>query len=96
VTRPVSREAVRQELARAKGARRLLPWAALSALGGGVLGAVAGGGLRGGAVLFLVGLLFAVYLGTTAKARCPACGGGLPGSAGVPEACPRCRVRFEA
>jgi hypothetical protein len=95
VTRPITREAIRQELARARGARRLLPWAGLSALAGGAIGVAAGGGLRAGAALFVAGLLFVAFLWATSKPRCPACGAGLPRDAGVPEACARCRVRYE-
>jgi hypothetical protein len=94
VTRPVARASVEQELARARGARRLLPWAALSAIAGAVIGLVAGGGLRAAGALLLAGLLFALFLWTTSRARCPACGAGLPARGGAPDACPRCRTPF--
>ncbi len=91
-----------RELARARGSRRLLPWAALSALGGGALAYVAGGGVRGAVSLSAVGLLFVLFLWTTSVARCPACGARLgrgrtsgAGPAGErPESCPSCRIRF--
>jgi hypothetical protein len=93
-----------RELARAQGARRLLPWALLSALGGGAIAWVAGGGPRGGAALAAVGLLFVLFLWATSIARCPACGASLPkgrirgaGATGAgvrPESCPACGARF--
>lgn len=92
--RPVPRAAVDREIARARGARRLLPWAALSALAGGALGLFAGGGLRAAGALFLVGLLFAAFLWTTSTPRCPACGAALPRHGGAPDACPRCRAPY--
>lgn len=95
--RPVSRGQVEQELARARGARRLLPWAALSALGGAAIGLAAGAGLRGAGALLGVGLLFALFLGVTSIPRCPACGARLraPSGAGRLESCPRCRARYD-
>lgn len=78
MTAKVTRAAVQQELARARGARRMLPWATLTAVGGAALGAAAGGGVRGAAVLFAVGLLFAVFAAVMSIARCPACGASLP------------------
>lgn len=107
MTPRVTRAAVDQELARAGGARRILPWAIASAAGGAALGFVAGGGARAAAVLLAVGLVFALFLWVTAIARCPACGAPLPrprrGRASPPEpagggrleSCPRCRARFE-
>ena len=94
MTRSVARAAVERELARARGARRLLPWAALSAVAGAVIGFVAGGGLRAAGALLVAGLLFAAFLWTASTARCPACGAGLPGERVPPEACPRCRTPF--
>jgi hypothetical protein len=102
---------VERELARARGARRMLPWAVATAAGGGLIAWVAGGGLRAALPVAAVGLLFAVFLWATSVARCPACGGSLPargrrkrpdpegepGPAAVErlESCPRCRARFE-
>jgi hypothetical protein len=90
---------VERELARAQGARRLLPWALLSALGGGAIAWAAGGGLRAGAAIAAAGLLFVLFLWTTSVARCPACGARLPrsrgGAGGRLESCPACRSRFE-
>jgi hypothetical protein len=98
---------VAKEIARARSARRLLPWAIVTAAGGGAIAFAAGGGARGAVVASAVGLLFALFLLATAVARCPACGGRLPdarrpgpkrasGPAGVdaPASCPRCRTRF--
>lgn len=101
---PTARD-VDRELARADGARRVLPWALVSILGGGAIAWVAGGGLRGGAAIAAVGLVFVLFLWATSIARCPACGSplprrrgtppGAPGTTGRPETCPRCRTRFE-
>jgi hypothetical protein len=99
---------VERELARARSARRLLPWAFATAAGGGLIAAFAGGGARAALAVAAVGLLFAVFAWTMSIARCPACGGRLPnekrpgphevaGPAGVErfESCPRCRARLE-
>jgi hypothetical protein len=99
---------VARERARARGARRLLPWSLATALGGALIALFAGGGVRAGAALAALGLLFTLFLWTASIARCPACGAPLPreerpdpsrgaGPAGVelPESCPRCRARFE-
>lgn len=93
---PVSGAQVERELARARGARRLLPWAVLGALGGAAIGLAAGGGLRGAGTLFVLGLLFALFLWVTSIPRCPACGARLraPSGAGRLESCPRCRARY--
>jgi Flp pilus assembly protein TadB len=105
--RPPSAADVERERARARGARRLLPWAFLTAAGGGLIAVVAGGGARAGLALAALGLVFALFLLTTAIARCPACGAALGRAAPGPgdgtglaggrpiESCPRCRARFE-
>jgi hypothetical protein len=104
-TPAVTRRQVEQELARARGARRMLPWAIATAAGGGLIAFVAGGGVRGALAVAAVGLLFAFFAWTTSIARCPACGARLEknrpdprgaGPAGVErlESCPRCRARF--
>lgn len=95
MTRPIRRADVDRELSRARGARRMLPWTLLTAVGGGAIGLAAGGGARGAAALFAVGLLFALFLWTTAAARCPACGARLPRDGGRLDACPGCRARWE-
>ncbi|HEX9399857.1 MAG TPA: hypothetical protein VF912_07100 [Anaeromyxobacter sp.] len=105
--RPPTAADVERELARARGARRILPWAILTAAGGGLLAVAAGGGVRGGLALAAVGLVFALFVWTTSIARCPACGAPLretrrPGPRGVAgpaevlriESCARCRARF--
>ena len=67
---------------------------------------VAGGGWRGGVTIALLGLGFAAYVATSARARCPACGGSLAtlarergdraGTASLGQRrCPRCRIAFE-
>lgn len=89
-----SREAVERELARARGSRRLLPWAALSALGGAAIGLVAGGGPRAGVGLFAAGMVFTLFLWVVSIARCPSCGERLPGRS-APASCRGCGARFE-
>jgi hypothetical protein len=104
----IRRRDVERERARARGARRLLPWSLATALGGGLIALAAGGGARAAATLFAVGLLFTLFLWTTSIPRCPACGVRLPeerrpgphGGTGPAEversgSCPRCRTRFE-
>jgi hypothetical protein len=98
---------LQRERARARGARRLLPWSLASAVGGALLALVAGGGPRAAAVLAALGLVFTLFLWTTSIARCPVCGAPLEkerpgphggtGPAGVErtESCLRCRTRFE-
>jgi hypothetical protein len=103
-TQPHARH-LERERARAAGARRLLPWTLLTAVGGGAIAYAAGGGLRAGAALGAVGLLFSLFLWTTSIARCPVCGARLPRRAGgtgtrgpTPggaETCAQCRTRFE-
>jgi hypothetical protein len=95
VTAPVRREAVERELSRARGARKMIPWAALTAVGGAALGLVAGGGAKGAATLFALGLVFALFLWTTSAPRCPGCGARLPSGRARLESCPGCRARFE-
>lgn len=95
---------VERELARALGARRLLPWAVLTSLGAGAIAWVAGGGAPGGATIAALGLVFVLFVWTTSIPRCPACGAplrrgrvagaGTPAAA-RPERCPSCRVRFD-
>jgi hypothetical protein len=97
---------LQRERARAAGARRLLPWALLTAVGGGAIAYVAGGGLRGAASLVAVGLGFGLFLWATSVVRCPACGARIPRRAagtgargeatpGGVETCASCRARFE-
>lgn len=93
-----------RELARALGARRLLPWVFVSSLGAGAIGWFAGGGPKAGATLAALGLVFVLFVWTSSVARCPACGAPLPRARGRrgdapaaprPESCPRCRTRFD-
>ena len=95
MTAPVRRAAIDRELARARGARKMLPWAALTAVGGAALGVAAGGGAKGAGALFALGLVFALFLWTTSVARCPACGTRLPAGRARLESCPGCGARFE-
>lgn len=90
-----TRADVERELSRARGARRMLPWAVLTALGGAAIGLVAGGGARGAAALFGVGLVFALFLWAMSVPRCPSCGTRLPAGRARLDACPGCRARFE-
>ena len=102
--RPGARD-LQRERARAAGSRKLLPWALLTALGGGAIAYAAGGGLRAGASLAAVGLVFVLFLWTTSIPRCPVCGARLPprgedpaggdGFARRAETCARCRTSFE-
>jgi hypothetical protein len=92
-----------RERARANGARRLLPWALLSAAVAAAIALAAGGGFRAAASLAAAGLLFAAFLWTTSLARCPGCGarlprqrsGGASATAARAETCERCGTRFE-
>jgi membrane protein implicated in regulation of membrane protease activity len=95
VTAPVPRGAVDRELARARGARKMLPWTALTAVGGAAIGLAAGGGAKAAGALFALGLVFALFLWTTSVPRCPACGARLPAGRARLEGCPGCRARFE-
>ncbi len=95
MTAPVRREAVERELSRARSSRRLLPWAALTAAGGGAIGLAAGGGARAAGALFALGLLFALFVWVTSIPRCPACGARLPAGRPRLDACPGCRARFD-
>ena len=97
-------EGVRRELQRARGARRLVPWALLSALLGFGFMAWAGRSWRAGVPLLAGGLLFALVIRQLAIPHCPDCGKGLwlrgerpgPPTAPVPtqverdRKCPRC------
>jgi hypothetical protein len=94
VTAQVPRARVDQELARARGARRLLPWTALTAIGGAALGLVAGGGVRAAGALFALGLAFAAFVWVSSIARCPACGARLRPRERRLESCPSCRARY--
>jgi len=103
-------EHVRRELQRARGARRLLPWAVGSALTGYAFLSYAAGSLRGGLPLLAGGLLLAAFIGGMSIPRCPACGGNLwrrgerpgPPTAPRPTAvererrCPHCNSAFAA
>lgn len=95
MTRPARRADVERELSRARGARRMLPWALLTAAGGAAIGLAAGGGARGAGALFAAGLVFALFLWTTSVPRCPSCGARLPADRPRLDACPACRARFE-
>jgi hypothetical protein len=78
----------------------MLPWALLTALGGGAIAYVAGGGLRSAATLVAVGLVFTLFLWATSIPRCPSCGARLARAraggeaAGEAETCARCGARF--
>ncbi|HET8725565.1 MAG TPA: hypothetical protein VFM53_15305 [Anaeromyxobacteraceae bacterium] len=102
---PPSRwEGVRRELQRARGARRMIPWALLSAALGFAAMAWAGRSWRAGLPLLVGGLLFALVIRQLAIPHCPDCGKGLwlrgerpgPPTAPVPtqverdRKCPRC------
>lgn len=95
MARPASQKDVERELSRARGARRMLPWAVASALAAGALVGFAGAGWKGGLVIALVGLVFAAFTATAAVARCPACGASLGERGGKVARCPRCQTRFD-
>jgi hypothetical protein len=102
-------EPVRKELQRARGARRLVPWALLSAVLGWSLIAVAARSGRAGLPLLAGGLLFALVIRALAIPHCPACGKNLwlrgerpgPPTAPVPtqverdHRCPRCKADLD-
>ncbi len=98
---------VDKEVARARSARRMLPWTLATAAGGAAMALVAGGGARAAGVLLALGLAFAAFLWTVSVARCPACGAPLPRPRRRPDpegtgpaeanhvrSCPRCAARF--
>jgi hypothetical protein len=103
-------EPVRRELQRARGARRLVPWAVLSAFLGWSFVSVAARNLRAGLPLLGGGLLFALVIRALAVPHCRACGKNLwlrgerpgPPTAPVPtqverdHRCPRCGVVLDA
>ncbi|ABC83857.1 hypothetical protein [Anaeromyxobacter dehalogenans] len=100
---------LQRERSRARGARRLLPWAVASAIAAGLLVGTAGAGWRGGLAVAGVGLLFAAFAAVASVARCPSCGaplgkeddrpapGGRPGPADPlrEQHCARCGARFD-
>jgi hypothetical protein len=81
---------VEQERARARGARRLIPWVVGSAASAGVLVWVAGGGWRGALTIGALGLLFGALVLAFSVARCPRCGTLLPRGTASGEGCPSC------
>jgi hypothetical protein len=99
----VSGQDLDRELARAHGARRLLPWVLLTALGAGAIPWAAGGGLKAGAAVAALALVFVAIVWLSSIARCPACGAPIPRGTyrgtgtgeGRPENCPSCRTRFD-
>jgi predicted RNA-binding Zn-ribbon protein involved in translation (DUF1610 family) len=103
---PTGWEHVRRELQRARGARRLVPWALLSAFLGWSMVSVAARSFRAGLPLLAAGLLFALVIRALSVPHCPTCGKNLwvrgerpgPPTAPVPtqvereKKCPRCGV----
>jgi len=101
-------EHVHRELQRARGARRLLPWAAGSALLGYAFLSFAARSLSGGLPLLVGGLCLAAFIAALSYPRCPSCGGNLwragerPGPPTSPRPtrvererrCPRCGSAF--
>jgi len=101
---------VARELQRARGARRLVPWAAGSALLGWAFVSYAAHSPRAGLPLLAAGLLLALFIAGMAYPRCPACGRSLwrrgerPGPPTAPRPtrveserrCPRCGEAFVA
>ncbi len=103
-------EPVRRELQRARGARRMLPWALLSAVLGWAFLSDAAGRWTAGLPLLVGGLLLSAVIRALAIPHCPACSGNLwlrgerpgPPTAPVPtqaereRRCPRCRADLAA
>jgi len=99
---------VERELQRARAARRLVPWAAGSALVAAALVGFVGASARGALSMLALGGLLVVFVAVAAVPRCPGCGAGLwergerPGPAGAPlptrvertRRCPRCGATF--
>jgi len=99
---------VERELARARGARRALPFVAAAAAGAAAI-AVMAARSPAALALLLPGVVAAAFVWMMGVPRCPSCGGSLfrrgerPGSAGAPRPteverarrCPRCGSRFE-
>lgn len=93
--RASTQQDIQRERARARGARRLLPWSVLTAAGGAALGVAAGGGVRAAATLLAIGLSFALFLWVMSIPRCPVCGARLPLRPERLERCARCGTRFD-
>jgi predicted RNA-binding Zn-ribbon protein involved in translation (DUF1610 family) len=103
-------EHVRRELQRARGARRLVPWAFGSALLSGAFVSWAARSWEAGVPLLAGGLALGLVVGALARPHCPACGAVLwrrgerpgPPTAPVPvevertRQCPNCGVRFNS
>ncbi len=106
---PTGWEPVRRELQRARGARRLVPWALLSAFLGFAFLSWAGRSWSAGLPLLAGGLLLAGVVRALSVPHCPACGGNLwvrgerpgPPTAPVPtrvereRSCPRCGAALD-
>jgi hypothetical protein len=106
IVKPAPADALFQERQRARAARKLLPFALATAMGGGALGLAASGSWQAALAAAAPGAVFVLFAWASALARCPECGRRLarvekePGSAGgTPSpveveragACPRCR-----
>jgi hypothetical protein len=99
---------VEQELQRARAARRLVPYAAGSALIAAALVGLVAGSARAALTMLAPGALLLVFVLALAVPRCPGCGRSLwrrgerPGPAGRPRPtevertrrCPRCGEAF--
>jgi hypothetical protein len=102
-------EHVHRELQRARGARRMVPWAFGSAILAGGFVAFAARSLKSGLPLLLAGVVLGLVVWSMARPHCPACGGVLwlrgerPGPPTAPRPvevertrqCPRCSVKFD-
>jgi DNA-directed RNA polymerase subunit RPC12/RpoP len=105
---PASWRQVEQEMQRARAARRLVPYAAGSALAAAALVGFVAGSLRAALSLLFPGAILLLFVLAAAVPRCPACGRSLwrrgerPGPAGSPRSteaersrrCPRCGQAF--
>jgi DNA-directed RNA polymerase subunit RPC12/RpoP len=105
---PVGWRQVEQELQRARAARRLVPYAAGSALAAAALVGFVAGSPRAALAILAPGALLLLFVLAAAVPRCPECGRSLwrrgerPGPAGAPRPteaersrrCPRCGHAF--
>jgi len=101
-------EHVHRELQRARGARRLVPWTAVSALLAAGFVSFAAQSPRAGLPMLVAGGVLTLLVWSLSRPRCPACGATLwrrgerPGPPTAPRPtqverdrrCPRCGVAF--
>jgi hypothetical protein len=98
---------VERELARARSARRVIPWVLLGALGAAALVGVAARSIVAALPILLPGIAAALFTWIMGIPRCPACGASLlrrgetraspaaPAEVSRTRRCSRCGARFE-